>query len=102
MDLMSLKSRLSLALVMPRYDMAPDRNGMLCCPFHDDKSPSMQVTGESLYCHSANCAHHGRHIDVIDPVKLKEDFVISLATSTGLSPGGMLLTPCAPPSSSSA
>ena len=72
MDLNSLKSRLSLALVMPRYDMAPDRNGMLSCPFHEDRTPNMQVSGESLYSHSTNCAHHGRHIDVIDLVMLTE------------------------------
>lgn len=72
MDLKSLKSRLPLSSVLPRYGLNPDHNGMLCCPFHDDKKPSMQVTGESLYCHSTNYAHHGRHIDLIDLVMLTE------------------------------
>ena len=72
MDLPLLKSRLPLASMLGRYGLTPDRNGMLSCPFHEDKTPSMQVSGESLYCHSTNCAHHGRHIDVIDLVMLKE------------------------------
>ena len=73
MDLPQLKSRLPISSVMPRYGLIPDRNGMLCCPFHEDKTPSMQVSGESLYCHSTNCKHHGRHIDVIDFVMYKEE-----------------------------
>jgi DNA primase len=45
---------------------------MLCCPFHEDKTPSMQVSGEAVYCHSTNCVRHGKHIDVIDFVMYKE------------------------------
>jgi DNA primase len=66
MDLPQLKSRLSITSVLSCYGLVVDRNKMLCCPFHEDKTPSMQVSGEAVYCHSTNCVRHGKHIDVID------------------------------------
>ena len=37
------------------------RNGMACCPFHDDKNPSMKLNEEYFYCFG--CGATG---DVID------------------------------------
>lgn len=54
---------------------------MLNCPFHEDKTPSMQVYPETgtVYCFSANCPTHsqsrpgGSHsLDVIDFIWYKE------------------------------
>ena len=43
------------------YGIEVKRNGMACCPFHDDKNPSMKLNEE--YCYCFGCGATG---DVID------------------------------------
>ena len=68
MQISEIKSRLSLESVLSHYSLTPDRNNRLKCPFHDDKTPSMQVypkTG-TWTCFSSNCsAGSGDQIDFI-------------------------------------
>jgi DNA primase len=47
----------------------------LNCPFHDDKTPSMQVyyKTHTAYCFSSNCKTHGKSLDVIDFLMHKEN-----------------------------
>ena len=68
MDLRTLKARLPLAHVLSARGLTPDRNGMVRCPFHDDRKASMQVSDETVYCHATGCERHGRRMDVIDLV----------------------------------
>ncbi len=74
MEISEIKQRLSLAQVLNRYGLTPDKNGMLKCPFHDDKTPSMKIYYETntAYCFSSNCQTHGKSIDVIDFVMYHE------------------------------
>ena len=74
MTLAQLKSRLTIKQVLQHYGLAPDRNSMLCCPFHEDKHPSMKIYLEtnSVYCFSGNCPTHGHSLDVVDVVMWKE------------------------------
>ena len=44
-----------------RYGIEVKRGGMVCCPFHDDKNPSMKLNEEYFYCFG--CGATG---DVID------------------------------------
>ena len=44
-----------------RYGIEVKRGGMACCPFHDDKNPSMKLNEEYFYCFG--CGATG---DVID------------------------------------
>ena len=44
------------------YGFDVDRHGMMCCPFHDDKHPSMKV-GDRYYCFG--CQEHGDVIDFV-------------------------------------
>jgi len=68
MQISEIKSRLSINTVLSHYSLTPDRNNRLKCPFHDDKTPSMQVypkTG-TWTCFSSNCsAGSGDQIDFI-------------------------------------
>ena len=66
MEIAQIKQSLSIESVLSHYGLTADRNGMLCCPFHDDKTPSMQLYATTVYCFSTNCARHGKSIDVID------------------------------------
>ncbi len=43
MDIPDIKSHLSIAEVLLHYGLQPNKNKMLCYPFHPDETPSMQV-----------------------------------------------------------
>ncbi len=68
MQIQDIKERLTLQQVLSHYNLKPDRNSRLCCPFHSDKTPSLQVYHETntVYCFSSNCKTHGKSLDVID------------------------------------
>ena len=66
MTIAEIKNKLSLALVLRYYGLTPNRNGMLCCPFHDDKKASMKIYAETntAYCFAGSCEVES--VDVID------------------------------------
>ena len=75
MEITDIKSSLTLAQVLHYYHLKPDKNLRLCCPFHDDKTPSLQVyyKTHTCYCFSSNCKTHGKSLDVIDFIMYKEN-----------------------------
>ncbi len=75
MEIQEIKTKLTLATVLSYYSLKPDKNLRLCCPFHADKTPSLQVyyKTHTAYCFSSNCKTHGKSLDVIDFVLHKEN-----------------------------
>ena len=75
MEIPLIKSQLSIATVLQYYGLKPDKNTKMCCPFHEDKTPSMQVyyKTQTAYCFSSRCRTHGKSIDVIDFIMYKEN-----------------------------
>lgn len=75
MEITEIKSQLTLATVLHYYGLKTDKTNKMCCPFHDDKTPSMQVyyKTQTAYCFSSNCKTHGKSMDVIDFIMLKEN-----------------------------
>lgn len=75
MEITDIKQRLTLAQVLQHYGLKPDKNLRLHCPFHEDKTPSLQVyyKTHTVYCFSSNCKTHGRSMDVIDFIMYKEN-----------------------------
>ena len=72
MEIPEIKSRLSILEVLNHYGLKADKNNMLRCPFHEDKTPSFQIylKTNTFCCFSSNCkAGTG---DVIDFIGLKE------------------------------
>lgn len=73
MNITEIKQRLTITQVLSHYNQKPDNNNRLRCPWHDDKTPSLQIypkTG-TWTCFSANCeAGSG---DVIDYVMKYEN-----------------------------
>ena len=45
-----IKSRLAMPEVARFYGLEMNRAGMACCPFHDDKTPSLKVYDDHFYC----------------------------------------------------
>lgn len=73
-DIKEILQRLSIGTVLEHYGLNPNRNKMVCCPFHDDKNPSMQVYAETntVFCFSGNCKMNGKKIDAIQFIQDKE------------------------------
>lgn len=44
-----VKERVTARQVAERYGLKVRRNGMACCPFHNDKHPSMKID-QNYYC----------------------------------------------------
>ncbi len=76
MEIQEIKEGLTLSQVLKYYNLKPDKQLRLNCPFHDDKTPSMQVyyKTHTAYCFSSNCKTHGKSLDVIDFIMYMEGF----------------------------
>ncbi|QYH39536.1 DNA primase [Algoriphagus sp. NBT04N3] len=74
MEITEIKTRLTLKEVLEHYGLKPDKQLRLNCPFHPDRTPSMQVyyKTQTAYCFSSNCPTHGKSLDVIDFIMHKE------------------------------
>jgi DNA primase len=74
MEITRIKQQLSLKTVLDYYSLKPDKNLRLHCPFHADKTPSLQVyyKTHTAYCFSSNCKTHGKSMDVIEFILHKE------------------------------
>lgn len=74
MEIAAIKQQLTLSQVLMHYGLKPDKHLRLHCPFHDDKTPSLQVyyKTQTCYCFSSNCKTHGKSLDVIDFVMHKD------------------------------
>lgn len=74
MEISEIKQQLSIIAVLSHYVLKPDRNKRINCPFHNDRTPSMQVYPETntVFCFSSNCSLNGKAIDQIDFIMHKE------------------------------
>ncbi len=92
MEISEIKRQLSIGQVLSHYQLKADKNGMLNCPFHEDKTPSFQVyTATNTWtCFSSNCkAGSGDVIDfVMKKDKLsKHEAILKAKLLTGHTPG---------------
>jgi DNA primase len=73
MDIKDIKQQLTINQVLQHYGLKPDNNDRLHCPFHPDKTPSLQIypATNTYCCFSSNCnAGTG---DTIQFIQLKEN-----------------------------
>lgn len=72
MELKEIKQQLSILEVLQYYGLRPDKNQRLRCPFHPDKTPSLQVYPKTntWCCFSSNC--HAGTGDAIQFIELIE------------------------------
>ena len=57
----SVKAAVPLRQAAETYGLTASRNGMTCCPFHEDRHPSLKLNEDFFYCFG--CGTSG---DVID------------------------------------
>jgi len=57
MEIPEIKRQLSIGQVLQHYGLKPDKHDRLLCPFHPDKTPSLQVYPKTntYCCFSSNC-----------------------------------------------
>jgi DNA primase len=74
MEIAEIKSKLTVSEVIKYYGLKADKQNRLKCPFHEDKTPSLQLyyKTQTAFCFSTNCQTHGRAIDVIDFIMYME------------------------------
>lgn len=68
MEIAAIKSQLSILSVLSHYGLTVDRNHRVCCPWHNDKTPSLQIYPKtnSWSCFSSACsAGSGDQIEMI-------------------------------------
>ena len=80
-----VKENVTARQAAEQYGFEVKHGGMMCCPFHDDKNPSMKVDKRF---HCFGCGAHGDVIDFVarlfnlDPVasakRLNEDFKLGM------------------------
>ena len=88
MEIQDIKTQLTLYQVLAHYNLSPDRNSRLCCPWHNDKTPSLQVYPKTntWTCFSSNCnAGSGDQIDFIMKMKqcTKHEAIMKAKTLLG-------------------
>jgi DNA primase len=69
MQISDIKARLSILTLLAHYGLQADKNHRLCCPFHEDTTPSMQLypRTNTFCCFSAECqAGSGDVIEFIE------------------------------------
>ena len=82
----TIKVAISVKQAAEHYGLKVNRNGMACCPFHNDRHPSMKLNEDYFFCFG--CGVKG---DVIDFVARSFDLssyeaAQKLASDFGLDP----------------
>lgn len=89
----TVKSLVSTPELFAHYGFKRDRNGMICCPFHGEKTPSMKVyNGAGGYHCFGGCGAHGDVLDFVQQYfklsfyealsKINNDFNLGLPIDT--------------------
>jgi hypothetical protein len=60
----TIKDRLTMREVLLHYGYEPNRANFICCPFHNEKTPSMKIYKQDYHCFGCN-----QHGDVISFVQ---------------------------------
>jgi DNA primase len=66
MEISEIKRRLSIETVLQHYNLTPDRNRQICCPFHEDDTPSCRIYPQTNSFHCFGCGATGDQIEFIE------------------------------------
>ena len=59
----TVKAAISVKDAAKHYGLKVNRNGMACCPFHNDRHPSLKLNEDYFYCFG--CGATGDVIDFV-------------------------------------
>ncbi|NLI42036.1 MAG: toprim domain-containing protein [Caldisericales bacterium] len=66
MEIPDIKQRLSILTVLQNYNLKPDRNNQIKCPFHEDDKPSCRIYTETNTFHCFGCNATGDQVEFIE------------------------------------
>lgn len=66
MEIKEIKQRLSILTVLQHYNIKPDRNNQIKCPFHEDDKPSCRIYPDTNTFHCFGCNATGDQIEFIE------------------------------------
>ncbi|MBI9064670.1 MAG: toprim domain-containing protein [Marinilabiliaceae bacterium] len=66
MQIPHIKKQLPILQVLAHYNIKPDRNNHIQCPFHDDDKPSCKIYPETNTYHCFGCSATGDQIEFIE------------------------------------
>ncbi|OQX74414.1 MAG: hypothetical protein B6D64_12810 [Bacteroidetes bacterium 4484_276] len=69
MEIKEIKHSLSIETVLQHYNLKPNKNQMINCPFHKDDKPSLKIYPKT---NSFNCFGCDTGGDQIEFIQLKE------------------------------
>lgn len=73
-----MKEFYTMKSILERYGLPqPNRAGFICCPFHEEKTPSMKIYGRDYHCFG--CGAHGdifAFVQRMDNLTFKEAFSV--------------------------
>ena len=59
----TIKDRLTMREVLLHYGYEPNNRGFMCCPFHNEKTPSMKIFEKDYHCFG--CGENGDVINFV-------------------------------------
>ena len=59
----TIKAGISVKQAAEHYGLKANRNGMACCPFHNDRHPSLKLNEDYFFCFG--CGAKGDVIDLV-------------------------------------
>src|SRR5699024_5831377 len=59
----TIKAAVPVKQAAKHYGLKVNRNGMVCCPFHNDRHPSMKLSEDYFFCFG--CGAKGDVIDFV-------------------------------------
>lgn len=66
MEIQEIKTRLSIEAVLNRYNLKPDKHHKICCPFHQEKTPSLVIYPKTSTWYCFGCGATGDSIQFIE------------------------------------
>ena len=94
----TIKTAISVKQAAEHYGLKAGRNGMACCPFHNDRHPSLKLNEEYFFCFG--CGAKGDVIDLVARLFYISGYEAAqrLAADFGIStdPGQAAVASCKP------
>ena len=69
MEITEIKQQLHIETVLNHYNLKLNKNHQTCCPFHDDKTPSLRIYPETNTYHCFGCGKTGDVIQFIQDME---------------------------------
>lgn len=58
-----IKNKISMSDILNKYSFKKSRTNFICCPFHNEKTPSMKIYEQDFHCFG--CGEHGDTISFV-------------------------------------